>query len=69
MRDATGLTAAAHRLKGAAGNLGAQPLCKVAGDMESMARRGDLDSATARFPALEEEFRRISVFVKNRRSL
>ena len=66
-RDTTALAAAAHRLKGAAGNLGAEPLFEAAKDIETLGRGGDLDGASARFPALEEEVRRIALFVQEQR--
>jgi signal transduction histidine kinase/CheY-like chemotaxis protein/HPt (histidine-containing phosphotransfer) domain-containing protein len=66
-RDTTALAAAAHRLKGAAGNLGAEPLFEAAKAIEAMGRGGDLDGASARFPAMQEEMRRIAQFVKEQR--
>ncbi|BEL06834.1 hypothetical protein Q0Z83_050250 [Actinoplanes sichuanensis] len=45
MDDATALRNAAHQLKGAAGNLGAQDLADVADRVEQAARAGDLDTA------------------------
>jgi PAS domain S-box-containing protein len=45
MDDPTALRNAAHQLKGAAGNLGAQELADVADRVEQAARAGDLDTA------------------------
>ncbi|WP_177320095.1 PAS domain-containing hybrid sensor histidine kinase/response regulator [Actinoplanes philippinensis] len=52
MDDATALRNAAHQLKGAAGNLGAQDLADVADRVEQAARAGDMDTAVVAVTAL-----------------
>ncbi|WP_433796086.1 PAS domain S-box protein [Actinoplanes sp. CA-252034] len=52
MDDATAVRNAAHQLKGAAGNLGAQDLADVADRVEQAARAGDLDTAVVAVTAL-----------------
>jgi signal transduction histidine kinase/CheY-like chemotaxis protein/HPt (histidine-containing phosphotransfer) domain-containing protein len=56
--DAVQLAALAHRLKGAAANLSAEPLCRVAGHLESLGRDGDLNRARTRLAELNFECRR-----------
>jgi CheY-like chemotaxis protein/HPt (histidine-containing phosphotransfer) domain-containing protein len=65
--DADALTSSAHRLKGAAGNLGAEPLYHVARDLEALGRQGNLPEAEKRYPVLREEIARIASFVEARR--
>jgi CheY-like chemotaxis protein/HPt (histidine-containing phosphotransfer) domain-containing protein len=65
--DAESLTSSAHRLKGAAGNLGAEPLYHVARDLEALGRQGNLAEAEKRYPALREEIARIASFVEAHR--
>lgn len=51
--DAAAVRAAAHSLKGSAGNLGAKALSHLASDMEKHALAGDLAACRALMPELE----------------
>jgi HPt (histidine-containing phosphotransfer) domain-containing protein len=53
--DANGVYAAAHSLKGAAGNIGANRLQGVCRDIETAARDGDLGAVGALLGALQRE--------------
>ncbi len=53
-QDAPALAAAAHALKGSAGNVGAVALQREAGALESRARGGFPDDAAQRLQALRE---------------
>ena len=57
--DPAGLRRAAHVLKGAASNLSAHPVTKVALALETMARDGNLDGVEAHFEKLERETHRL----------
>lgn len=57
--DAEACAAAAHTLAGISGALGAVALARRAQEIETLARRGDLDACAARLPALERAFREI----------
>jgi len=57
--DGGALASVAHRLKGAAANVAADPLRKVAADLEEHGRQGDMTAARALLPRLEEEFSRL----------
>lgn len=48
--------AAAHSLKGVAGNLSIQPLYLLAGEMTETLRAGRLQEATEQLPALQEQY-------------
>lgn len=52
----------AHGLKGAASNIGAEAIRKVAFDMEMAAKEGNLDKACLLFPQLEEKFTQTKTF-------
>jgi len=54
--DITTIERQAHTIKGAAANIGAEPLRDVAERIEKAARQGDLESCRDTFPALEQEF-------------
>ncbi|NWG31077.1 MAG: PAS domain S-box protein [Rhodocyclaceae bacterium] len=55
--DAPGLAAAAHELKGSAGNVGAVRLARLAAEIEAAARRGETKTdALERLPAARDEF-------------
>ncbi len=53
--DAKALSAAAHALSGSSGILGGRNLAELAGEMSSLARKGDLSACAQRLPALERE--------------
>lgn len=56
--DVTAAFAAAHSLKGVAGNLSIQPIYLLAGEMTETLRAGHLQEATAQLPALQEQYDR-----------
>ncbi len=57
--DAATLQRVGHALKGATGNLAAPIASRIAGELESMGRTGDLALAGTRVTALEEELIRV----------
>jgi HPt (histidine-containing phosphotransfer) domain-containing protein len=57
--DATTLMAAAHKLKGALGDLAARPAAAICERIELLARRGDLTAARVEREPLEREFARV----------
>jgi HPt (histidine-containing phosphotransfer) domain-containing protein len=57
--DAAGLQLAAHTLKGSAGVLAADPAEQAAGDLEHLARSGDLTQAPEAMQRLEKELARL----------
>jgi CheY-like chemotaxis protein/HPt (histidine-containing phosphotransfer) domain-containing protein len=59
--DAHQLEQLAHRLKGSSSNLGARLLAQAAGELELMARAGDVRSARLHFPTLEAEVSKLLV--------
>lgn len=59
--DAGALRDAAHSLKGAAGEIGAEPLRRAAADLEAAAREGKVDASVAPLrQALSTEFARVA---------
>lgn len=58
--EASVIERSAHGLKGAAGNIGAVRLRRVAHRIEAAARRGDASAASALGDALEREYRALS---------
>jgi len=58
-KDGRELAAAAHRLKGMAGNLGGQVLAASAGQLEALGRGGDLAGAAKQLDSLESEAGRL----------
>lgn len=57
--DAEKAGAQAHKIKGAAANVGGVAMSTVALEMESAGKRGDLAHLTAMMPVLENEFERL----------
>ncbi len=57
--DAEGLRRAAHALRGGSGSLGALRLSRLAEDVESAARSGNLDAVTEQIKGLEGEYERV----------
>jgi Amt family ammonium transporter len=53
--DSALVSSLAHRLKGAAANLSAEPLCRAATELESLGRSGDLTGAEAWVVMLQTE--------------
>jgi signal transduction histidine kinase/DNA-binding response OmpR family regulator/HPt (histidine-containing phosphotransfer) domain-containing protein len=53
--DSAQVSSLAHRLKGAAANLSAEPLCRAATELESLGRSGDLTGAEAWVVMLQTE--------------
>jgi HPt (histidine-containing phosphotransfer) domain-containing protein len=58
-RDAQGLAASAHSLKGACANLSAKPAAKAALALETLGRASRFDEVTARLAELEVESSRL----------
>ena len=56
---------AAHTLKGVCGNLSLVSLAKVASEATEYLRAGDIDSAIARMPEVEEEYAKAIEVIKN----
>jgi len=54
--DASGLRSSAHALKGSSGTMGASRLSSICADLESQAKSGKLEGATALLKNLEDEF-------------
>ena len=63
-RDAAELYKAAHSLKGSAGNIGAQALFEVCRQLDDKGRAGDLADATRLVDALDAEFKRVEVAIR-----
>jgi PAS domain S-box-containing protein len=62
--DPVGLRKASHALKGSCGNMGAKVLMKYCAELEELAIRGDLDASRAYMPRVEQEYERVTVFLK-----
>jgi len=62
--NALALERAAHRLKGAALNLGVASMAQPARDLEDEARRQIFVDAPARIRAIERELGRVAVFLR-----
>ena len=56
--DAKGLEGCAHALKGSSANLGALAVSQAAGEIERLARMGDVEGASVEFRILQEELER-----------
>jgi HPt (histidine-containing phosphotransfer) domain-containing protein len=63
-RDASEAGRAAHRLKGVLAWISARPAAAIAADVETLARSGDLDSASDRLPDLARELDRVFAAVR-----
>lgn len=59
--DAPKVARAAHSLKGAAGNFGALSLARIAQQLETNGKAGELSGAPGLLPKLEAEFARVKV--------
>lgn len=55
-KDATLFERSAHTLKGSSGNLGAQVMSRICGDLQMIGRSADWARAAAVLPALETEY-------------
>lgn len=62
--DATGLFRAAHRLKGAALNLGATAVATSARTIEEGARRGELVDVASAVKSIEGDLNGVAVFMR-----
>lgn len=62
--DRAELYRAAHSLKGSAGNIGAQSLFEVCRQLDDQARAGDLTEAQPLVDALDAEFARVEVAIR-----
>ena len=57
--DASGSERQLHTIKGAAANISAEALCKIASDLEKAGKSGDLNAVKSCLPKLEKEFERL----------
>jgi HPt (histidine-containing phosphotransfer) domain-containing protein len=64
-RDALGLEKAAHTLKGSVGNFAARHAFAAAQQLETMARKGELDAARAISLTLESELAHLTEELRN----
>jgi PAS domain S-box-containing protein len=62
--DAAGLAAAAHALKGAAGNFGPNSTFETAKELEHIGKTGHLDRARTHFERLEQDLRALKEHLK-----
>jgi two-component system sensor histidine kinase/response regulator len=58
----------AHTLKGSSGNLGAQTMSRICGDLQTIGRASDWARAAELLPGLEEEFRKVKVELESEKS-
>ena len=58
--DADSIAKTAHALKGSAGNLGASRMTRVAAQLETLGRSGNLESAEDLLEQLRDEFEKVS---------
>jgi len=66
--DATGLTTAAHGLKGSAASLGARGICELCGALERLGRSGSTRGAAALIDLLREELERVRTALRERQA-
>jgi HPt (histidine-containing phosphotransfer) domain-containing protein len=62
--DAAELHKTAHSLKGSAGNVGAQALLAICRQLDDQGRAGDLTEAKQLVDALDAEFARVEVAIR-----
>lgn len=62
--DAAELHKTAHSLKGSAGNIGAPAMFAICHQLDDQARAGDLSDAKRLIDALEAEFARVEVAIR-----
>ncbi len=65
--DRPGLSAAAHRLKGSCGNLGAEHLAALAHELESAAPEAAFDELDVQLQAVESELGKVREFLESER--
>ena len=58
--DAAIVVRAAHTIKGSSGNFGASALAKLAQEIESQGKAGNLPAAAVALPAFKAEFARVN---------
>ena len=63
--DAEGLRKAAHALKGAGANIGAQALAELCRQLEALGETGRVDGAVKGLEQVEQEFARVKVEIEN----
>ena len=66
--DAKRVESEAHRIKGGAGQVGAEALRGLAAELEGLGRKSELDAAAQILAAFEDEYRRVSGFLRNEMS-
>ena len=60
-RDAKVFERIAHTLKGGCGNLGAQAMCRMCSDLQTIGHAADWPRAEALLPGLESEFQTVKI--------
>ena len=63
-RDAKRIESEAHRIKGGASQVGAEALRGLAAELEGMGRAAELDTVDRILAAFEDEYRRVSGFLR-----
>ena len=64
VRDAVEMYKTAHSLKGSAGNIGADALFEVCRQLDDKSRAGDLTDVKPLIDALDAEFKRVEVAIR-----
>ncbi len=67
-RDARAFERAAHTLKGSSGNLGAQAMSRICGELQDIGSAGDWVRAPGGVSRLEEEFHRVKAELEEERA-
>ena len=63
-QDAAVMTRAAHTIKGSSGNFGAEQFARLAKDIESAGKAGNIPAAAALIPELERQFEKVAAALK-----
>jgi HPt (histidine-containing phosphotransfer) domain-containing protein len=61
--DASAAAAVAHKIRGAAGNVSAEPVRRIAGAMEDLAKHDSIAQAQAAVAGLRDELQRVQGFI------
>jgi HPt (histidine-containing phosphotransfer) domain-containing protein len=61
--DAKSAGSTAHKIKGAAGNVSAEAVCRVAGELEKLSKNDELAQSQAALSELEREVARAREFI------
>lgn len=63
-QDAAVVTRAAHTIKGSSGNFGAEQFARLAKDIESAGKSGNIPAAAALIPELKRQFEKVAAALK-----